>query len=54
MSIKQIIGYGLGFMLSSTLYNIFRGTDPETASGIFGGNFSMLTCLILMAWFTSK
>ena len=54
MTPRQIIGYGTGFLISSTLWNLFRGTEAAQAAGIFGGSFSMLICLAIMAWIKRK
>ncbi|WP_181175177.1 MULTISPECIES: hypothetical protein [unclassified Mesorhizobium] len=54
MSIKQIISWGAASLIGSTIYHAAIGTDPDRASAMFGGGFSMLVTLALMAWMFDK
>lgn len=54
MSVKQILISGTFILAGSTVYDLLHGTDVERAGAAFGGSFSMMVTLAVLAWLDAK
>ncbi|MBZ9659753.1 hypothetical protein LB523_11925 [Mesorhizobium sp. ESP-6-4] len=54
MTIWQIISFGVANLLGSSIGNIYSGYSTDHNGAAFGGGFSMLFTLAVMAWVSTK